>query len=481
MIPLTTPMKVTLNTLSSLKEGGKQKGESTCKSSQIYTETGSISVNGLGSSSVLTEKTENDHLPKIVEVYSLNSLKSNAQEPGLKTNTKGELSCKSEEIFVKKSNMCLKQPAESLLQDANACTHSSQMKPYLVSDNFIDLTIDDDEETKSCSDIARPGGEGLCGRDVNTGDQCEFDPPREDTGDKERQNQSEFDPPRDDTGDEERQNKKSSQHKRKGVFGSRRTGKKMCPTQNQKQQYTNKSLNVDLDSGGCNSDSLIQNDQDNTQCRVLNDQQYSYQGNGEQKLKDLKNDDDCRNEEKNSTEKTEERKEHWNGDRINGGLHISSDMSYRESKITTLKARLAKQEEELARLRTQKGSNMAKVRSLEAPGQDVGQEKIESEAKDWSNKVYDRQEATKDDPIEVNLDDICQHVLKSFDIFNARQLESKTRKKEGLYTLHEENTGIIKQANDRKSDLNDVAYLPQGRQEEFLFQIGLRKRRPNST
>ena len=519
VIPLTTPVKVTLNTLSSLKEGGKQKGASTCKSSQIYAETGSISVNELRSSNIITEKTENDHLPKIVEVYSLNSLKSNAQEPGLKTNTPGGLSSKNEETFVKKLDVSIKQPSKSLLQDANACTHSSQMKPYLVSDNFIDLTIDDDEETKSCndSDVAIPGGKGLCGRDVYADDQSEFDPPKEDTGDKERQNQSEVDPPREDTGDKERQNqsevdppredtgdkeqqnqsevdppreatgdnerqnKKSSQYKRKGVFGSRRKVKKKCQAQNQKQQYTTKSLNADLDCSGCNSDSLIQVDQDKTQCKILIDQQYSNQGNGEQKLNDLKpNGNDCRKEEKNSTEKTEGGKEHWNGDGINGGLYISSDMTYRENKITTLKAKLAKQEEELARLRTQKESNMAKVRSLEAPDQDVGQEKIKSEAKDWSNKVHETQEVTKDDPLEVNLDDICQHVLKSFDIYNARQWEIKTRKTEGFYTLHEENTGVIKQANERKSDLNDVAYLPQGRQEEFLFQIGLRRRRPNN-
>jgi len=459
MIPLTTPVKVTVNTLSSLKEGGKQKGASTCKSSEKYAETGSISANERGYGSILTEKTENDHLPKIVEVYSLNSLNSNAQEPGLKTSTQGRLSCKNEETFARKSDMSNKQPSKSLLQDVNTCTHSSQMKPYLVSDNFIDLTIGDEEEIKSCNDddIARPGGEGMCGRDVNAGDQSEFDPPMEDTGDKERKN------------------KKSNQHKRKGVFGSGRKGKRKCPAQNQNQKNTSKSLNVGWDCNGCNSDSLIQGDQDKTQCSVLNDQQNNNQGNGEQKLNDLNNDNDCGKEEKNSTVKTEERKEHWNGNRINGGVHISSDMTYRENKITTLKARLAKQEEELVRLRTQKESNMAKVMSMEAPDQDVRQEKVESEANDWSYEVHERQEATKDDHVEVNLDDICQHVIKSFDIFNARQWESKTRKKEGFHTLYEENTGIIKQANERKSECNDVAYLPQGRQEEFLFEIGLRR------
>ena len=466
MVPLTSPVKGTVNTLSSPKEGGKQNKASTCKSSEKYTETGSISANEYGCNSILTEKTENDNLPKIVEVYSLNSRKSNAQDPGLlKSNTQGGLSCKNEETFMRNGDMFTNQPSKSLLQDTNTGTHSSQMKPYLVSDNFIDLTIDDEEETKSCNDddIARPGDENLYDRNVNVGDQSEFDRLGEDKGDKEQQN------------------KKSGQCKRKGVFGSRRKGKRRCPTQNQKQKNTNKSLNAGWDFSGCNSDNLIQGDQDKTQCRVLNDQQYTFQGNGEEKLNDLKKNYNIMKEETDSTQNTEERKEHWNGNMINGGIHISSDMTYRDNKITTLKARLAKQEEELARLRTQKECNMAKVKSLEAPDQDIGQEKVESEADDWSNKVHHkRQEATKDDPVEVNLDDICQHVIKSFVIFNARQGESKTRKKEGFHTVHEENAGIMKEANERKSDFNDVAYLPQGKQEEFLFHIGLRKRWPSN-
>ena len=450
MIPVTTPVKVTVNTPLRFKTGDNQKGVSTCKSSVKCTETDSISTNEHGSISILTEKTEDNNLPKILKVYSLNSQKSNTQEHGLVSSTQGGPSIKNEETVVRKSDMSTKQPSKSLLQDANTCTHSSQIKPNLVSDNFIDLTIDEEEERRSCNedDIARPGDEGRCGRDVNADDQSEFDRPREDTGDRGRQR------------------KRSNQGKRKGVFGSRRKVKRTCSAYNQNQKNTNKSLNA-----GC--DNLIEGDHDKTQCRALNDQQYNYQSNGEQKLSDLYNGNDCRKKENS----IEERKEHWNGHRINGGLHISSDMTYRESKITNLKARLAKQEEELARLRTQKGS---KVRSLEAEDQDAGQEEIESEANDWSTEVHERQELTKDDPVEVNLDEICQHVIKSFDIFNARQLESKARKKEGFHTLYEENTGIKKQANERKSDFNDVTYLPQRRQDEFLSQIGLR-RRPSNT
>ena len=450
MIPVTTPVKVTVNTPLRFKTGDNQKGVSTCKSSVKCTETDSISTNEHGSISILTEKTEDNNLPKILKVYSLNSQKSNTQEHGLVSSTQGGPSIKNEETVVRKSDMSTKQPSKSLLQDANTCTHSSQIKPNLVSDNFIDLTIDEEEERRSCNedDIARPGDEGRCGRDVNADDQSEFDRPREDTGDRGRQR------------------KRSNQGKRKGVFGSRRKVKRTCSAYNQNQKNTNKSLNA-----GC--DNLIEGDHDKTQCRALNDQQYNYQSNGEQKLSDLYNGNDYRKKENS----IEERKEHWNGNRINGGLHISSDMIYRESKITNLKARLAKQEEELARLRTQKGS---KVRSPEAQDQDAGQEEIESEANDWSTEVHERQELTKDDPVEVNLDEICQHVIKSFDIFNARQLESKARKKEGFHTLNEENTGIKKQANEGKSDFNDVTYLPQRRQDEFLSQIGLR-RRPSNT
>ena len=452
VFPLATPVKVTVNTLPSLKEGGKQKGASTFKLSEKCTEIGSISANEYGYSSMLTEKTEDDHLPKIMEVYSLNSRKSNAQEPGLKSNTQGGLSCKNEEPLITKSDMSAKQASNSLPQDTNTCIHSPKMMPYLGSGNFIDLTVEDEEETKLCNDegIARSGDEDLCGRDVKAGDRSEFDRPRKDTGDKGRQS------------------KKSNQRKRKGVFGNGRKGKSRCPGQNQKQN-TNKSLKI--------------GDQDETQCKALNDKLYSYHGNGEQELNDLNNNNnDCRKEEKNnSAENKDERKEHWNGSRINGGVHISPDMTYRENKITTLKARLAKQEEELARLRTQNKSKIAEVRSLETPDQDAGQDKIESEANDLSNKSREKQEAEKDDPVEVNLDDICQHVIKSFDIYNARQWESKMRKKERFHTLYEENTCIIKQANGRKSDFNGVAYLPQGRQDEFLFQIGLSRKRPSNT
>lgn len=459
MIPLTTPVKVTVNAPPSLKKGGKQKGTSTCKSSEKYTETRSFPINEYAYSSMLTEKMEDHNLPKIVEVYSLNSLKSNGQESGLKGDNQGGLSCKNKETSNTKSDMSTKQPSKSLLQDANTCTHSSQMKPYLVPDNFIDLTIDEEEETKSCS-VDDRSLTGLLGEDMNAG------------------NQSEFDQPREDTGDNARQSKKSNQRKRKGVFGNRRKGKSRCPAQNQ-QRNTNKSLNTGWDWSGCNSDNIIQGDQDKTQYRAFNDQHCSYQGKGEQKLNDLNNNNDWRKEDKNnSAETTDGRKEHWNGSRINGGVNISLDMTYRDNKITTLKARLAKQEEELARLRTQKESKIAKVRSLEAPHQDVGQEQMESEANDLSIRNHEKQEEEEADPVEVNLDDICQHVIKSFDIFNARQLKDKTRRTEGFHTLYEENTGIIKQA---KSDVNDLAYLPQGRQEEFLFQIGLRRRKPSDT
>jgi len=428
MIPQNTPVKVTVNTLPSLKEGGKQNGEWTYNS-------------------ILTERPEDLHLPKIVEVYSLNSRTSNAQEPGLKSNTQGGLFCEDKKTFIRKIDTSAKEPSKSLLQDANTCTYNSQMKPYLVSGDFIDLTIDEEEETTSCNDdnIARPGDDGLCGRDVNAGDQSEFDQPREDTCGRRR--------------------KQSNQSKRKGVFGNIRKCKSRCPAKNQKQD-ANKYLNTV--------------DQDKTHCRALNDQQeYTYHGNGEQRLNKLNNNSNWRKEEtNNSAENEHKRKEHWNGRRINVGVQISSRMTYRESKITTLKARLVKQEEELARLITQKKSKITQIRGVEAPYQDAAQDKIESEANDLSNNFHEKQEAEKDDPVEVNLDDICQHVIKSFDIFNARQWEGK---KEGSHTLYEEDTSIIKQANGRKSDFIDVAHLPQGRQEEFLFQIGLRRRRPSNS
>lgn len=66
----------------------------------------------------------------------------------------------------------------------------------------------------------------------------------------------------------------------------------------------------------------------------------------------------------------------------------------------------------------------------------------------------------------VSVDDICQHVLKSFDIFNARRF--RNRKKEKAAPQSPNNTCVVKQ------DGNDICF--QTEQDEFLSRVGLKRR-----
>lgn len=475
MILQTTPLTMTVNTASRLKAGtankdrhharGQEKGASKCKLTEKGTETGNISINEYAYTSIVTENTEDDNLPKIVEVYSLNSQnlpndvtanhKTNGQEYDRKRNNQGVFSCSNEGTSKMNGHVSTAETSKNVVfQDSKPCT-SSRTKPYLVSDNFIDLTISDEEETKACTvhDGATSIVERCSEENVNADNQSEFDQPKEDKSDNGRE-------------------KKSSQRKRKGVFGNRRKGKRRRLTQNQ-QRTSKKSPNTGCVKSACNSNNFLDNETDENSC--VNNHENNSHDKCKQSLND-QNNNDWRKEEKlnkNTKENIDERKEYWSCSGVNGGVNIPLDMTYRENKITTLKARLAKQEEELAKLRTQKEGKLEKDRSLEAPLQDVGQKQKEPDTNNLSIQGHDAKEEA--DPGEVNLDDICRHVIKSFDIFNARQGKGKASRKEGIHTLYEKDTCTTKQANSRKSDLNDLRYLQQGSQDEFLFQVGLRR------
>lgn len=467
MIPQTTPVTKTKNTASRLKADTANKDRHYARKG---TETGNISINGYAFTSIVTENTEDDNLPKIVEVYSLNSQnlsndvtanhKTNGQESDRNRNNQRVFSYGKEGTSKMNGHVSTAKTSKNVvIQDSNPCT-SSRTKPYLVSDNFVDLTISDEEETKASTvlDGSTSIDERCSEENVKADNQSEFDQPKENTSDNGRE-------------------KKSSQRKRKGVFGNRRKGKSRRLTQNQ-QRNIKKSPNTGCVKSGCNNNDFIGGEMDENSC--VNNHEDNNLDKCEQNLNDQNNNDWRKKEKlnKNMKENIDERKEYVSCSSVNGGVNIPLDMSYRENKITSLKARLAKQEEELAKLRTQKEGKLAKD-SLEAPLQDLVQKQKESDTNKLSIQCHDAKEQA--DPSEVTLDDICRHVIKSFDIFNARQGKGKASRKEGIGTLYEKDACTMKQANSRKSDLNDLRYLQQGSQDEFLFQVGLRRRPLNNT
>lgn len=475
MIPSKTPVARTVKAASSRIEGttekdrpyarGQGQGASKCKSKEKGTETCNIPRKDHADISIVTENMKDDNLPKIVEVYSLNSQmelsnvvnanqKKNGQKSGQKRNNQGVFSCNNEEMSKMNGDMCTPRTSKNaVIQDSNLSTLSPEVKPHLVSDNFIDLTIGDEEEAESCSVHDGATSSESCSKENLNAD-----------------NQREFGQSKDETGDNGRE-KKSNQRKRKGVFGRKKKGKTRRLAQNQ-QSIATESSNTSSFRSGCNSNSIIEDDTDKNPC--VNDHEIIYHEKCKQSLNDQNNNDWRKEEEpgKITKEDINVTKEYWSRSSANSGVHISLDMTYRENKITTLKARLAKQEEELAKLKTQKESKLTNGRNLEVPLQDVRQKGKESHANNLSIRGHDTQEEA--DPAEVNLDVICRHVIKSFDIFNARQKDKK-RGKDGFHTLHEKNTCVTEKANGRKSDLNYLHYQPQGRQEEFLFQVGLRR------
>ena len=476
MIPSKTPVARTVKAASSRIEGttekdrpyarGQGQGASKCKSKGKGTETCNISIKDHADTSIVTENMEDDNLPKIVEVYSLNyqmklsnevtaNQKTNGQESGQKRNNQGVFSCNIEGTSKMNGDMSTAQTSKNaVIQDSNPSTLNSEVKPYVVSDNFIDLTIGDEEETESCSvhDGAMSSDESCSKENLNADNQKEFGQSKEDRGDYGRE-------------------KKSNRRKRKGVFGRKKKGKTRRLAQTQ-QRIANESPNKGLVRSGCSNNTIIEGDTDKNPC--VNDHEINHREKCKQNLNDHNNNDWRKEEEPDNItkENVNETKEYWSCNSVNGGVHISLDMTYRETKITTLKARLAKQEEELAKLRTKKEGKVANDRNLEVPLQDVRQKQKESQANNLSIRGHDTQEEA--DPTEVNLDDICRHVIKSFDIFNARHKDKK-RGKDGFHTLHEQNTCVTKKANCRKSDFNFMHYQPQGSQEEFLFQVGLRR------
>ncbi|KAL9972810.1 hypothetical protein ACROYT_G019188 [Oculina patagonica] len=199
MIPQTTPVTKTKNTASRLKADTANKYRHYARKG---TETGNISINGYAFTSIVTENTEDDNLPKIVEVYSLNSQnlsndvranhKTNGQESDRNRNNQRVFSYGKEGTSKMNGHVSTAKTSKNVvIQDSNPCT-SSRTKPYLVSDNFVDLTISDEEETKASTvlDGSTSIDERCSEENVKADNQSEFDQPKENTSDNGREKKS---------------------------------------------------------------------------------------------------------------------------------------------------------------------------------------------------------------------------------------------------------------------------------------------------
>ena len=499
---------------------GQTKGAS-CKPTEKDTETGNVAIEECNYTSRMAEKTmDNDNLPKIVEVYSLNPVKSQdevyfnkktngvimiSEECGLNKNDPDGFPCKDEENSKMNNHLFTKQASESLIQDPNPCAPSSGKKSPLLSDNFIDLTVDEEEETSVYEKAVNIYENGSVENTTAINHQ-----PKEETADNEGQLE---------TKPERRKNK------RKGGFGYNRRRKRRRPAKYQERKTSN-SPSSGLDVGVLNSNSVEGCDGRSNLCNSVNDNEEDYRNDGcKQNVWDQNNNNTWSKKETNKI--AEEMNQTFSGSGGNSEVNGLLDM-YRENKITTLKARLAKQEEELAKLRIQKESIhvQANYKNLEAPctyssaaNSDTKADRKQTEYKDNFNiqSLSNREEedvniqslsnrenvniqslsnredvniqslSNREEDVNiqslsnreeedeiVTLDEICQHVIKSFDIFNARQCRNTTKENTDLHSskVPKKNNCVLKQ------DGNDNCLKRE--QDKFLLQIGL-KRRPFSS
>lgn len=390
-----------------------EKSSPTCKFAGKQTDRRVVITEEHIDSSV-AEETEHISFPKIVEVYSLNSLKMQGGETEnrKRKNVQDVSSC---------------QINDEKPRDVTEESHAplNWKKPYVVSDNFIDLTVDDEEDNKAVSS-------DKISSTVNMNGNC----------------QSELEHPKEDTSNKgmKRQSTKCSKRKVKG-----RKGKRRQPT----KQYQGNAIEKPIEPGepGC--------DKSDSNTNIINNNK------NKETLQDHNN-----NNRNNTMKRTsDEERQSWMCDNLNNGKSNFLDMSYRKNKITDLKARLAKQEEELAKLRTVKECKAVTDMNPHAPVDHSGMENSERNENSRNGIDNQRIEAS---PGMVNLEDICQHVMKSFDIFNSRTRKDKAVGKEGLngVLVFNNDTSFTNQANVGGYRLPSSANV----QDEFLFQLGLRRK-----
>ena len=470
MTPSTNPVSVAGNSPSTPKIGISnkeqhhekvgEKGLPPCKTTEEQSNARDAIVIEDHIDSTVAEEVEHESLPKIVEVYSLNNPKIQGEETvNRKRKKKQDVSSHINEDTSRDVTRTGDSPTSAL----------SWKKPYVVTDNFIDLTAEEEEEeeeeTTACSsDDKDVGGSNLrLTVKVNENFQSGLEQPKEDTAEKGITPQS----------------RKCNRRKRKGAFINKRKGKNSMSTRQQKGNTSKKESNADCDKSDATNNN--NNDRNNSSNNKNNDNNNNNSDHSNNKYdssnkymnlidKEALNDQNNNDRNKLVKKASDERNRNLIRGNMNNGNVCPLDMSYRENKITDLKMRLARQEEELAKLRTSKVSKAAIVENLQAPFKFTSAENLERMENTRIELENQEREAT---PETVNLEDICQHVLKSFDIFNARKCKGKTSI-EGLNGLHELKNDA---KNTNHSSVNGVGgcslHSSFNEQDQFLFQVGL--------
>lgn len=366
---------------------------------------------------------EDTTFPKIVEVYSLNfPIQAEETVNRKRKCQQGLISGIEEKTW--RDNTTDRNPPKSGFSFKKS-----------RADIFIDLTVDEEEETRVCSsEDTNMNGDYQPEREVVK--------PKEDTTDKEI----------------ECEVIKSNTSKRKRVFpGRRKKIKSNKPTMQKKRE----------------TDEMTTNRND---CNDEDSQPEAYNGFD---LEIKNSSGDGHGVDQNNNEVTRK-----NAEELDKNLMCSNEnnsdrsvlgTSYRKHKITDLKAKLAQQEEELAKLKALKGYDIA-VEKI--PQTLLNHDETVANSKQTENFTIEPVDQKREEhipkPGTVNLDDICQHVIKSFNIFNARVCEDNRIEKEGVsgYQITTKKNG-----NSLQGTAN--GYIGHGRgneQDKFLFQVGLRRK-----
>ena len=405
----------------SYKRDGEESAP-TCKSTVEQTNACEVIIEERSCKSV-TKEMEGKTFPKILEVYSLNS----------QTQAKGETEDRKRKYAQDVSPSGKEDTLKDETPDGGPPAQCSFKKPCV--DNFIDLTVDEEEETIAFSSD-----------DINMN---ETDYRSELKQLKENMNDNEM----------EWKSTKCNKGKRKGVFFHGKKGEMNQPIQ-QKQRDISKNPTAAGNDMSTTTTKRNRCNSDGNQHRHQNGNDHEenkYTGERKETLHD-------QNNNKKVTKKHEQREQNGMCDDLNNSDSYSLNRSYRENKITDLKARLAKQEEELAKLKILKECKTAAKNR--PPTQFIQVIAKKSERKENSRLELDDQLPYLHTPETVSLDDICQHVIKSFDLFNARK--DKRMGKEGYNSRQaKEKNSIMNQATDKGGDK---------KQDEFLFHVGLRRK-----
>lgn len=446
---VTAPSTLTLdaNSKGQHPEKVRRKKAPIRKSTAKQTCVSSVVIDGNSLDNGVTANKEDKSLPKILKVYSLNS--SKIQGGQVESRKRKNEQCLSSFVH--------KEAFGDATLDGNSHALPSRKKPCLKPDCVIDLTGgDDDEASTTCwlDDKAVKRGKETINTLVNN--QRESELLRKGTNEIKIELDS----------------AKCNRSKRKGDPVRKTNGKRnhiVLPQQ--------RSIRTNPAASACGKGSTTPNKNDNDDKQTKNTTTtLNTNKDIQEQVRNYPNADDDANGDNQGrstninrpltiTRKTlDGENQKWDSVNYNSSL----EMSYRKNKIMDLKTKLAKQEEELARLRKYKGCKTVREDCEQATLNEVNAGK----QKENSNTKIDAQ-ISEINHEAVDLEDICQHVIKSFDIFNARNIKNATIEKMGVNNEQvciSGGTSITHQSNASGSSYNIV-----NKQDEFLFQVGLRR------